>query len=143
MPFTIEEKEKTIHITSTAKKQTELFVETARALFSCIYDIDRIHGRDRVKIVVDAASPHALLHAWLQELLARKNIHKIAFGEFSVASIQKVSDLQYLLTGAAYGEQDDPPTHPELKKIKEIRNDSCACDEKDGIATCSYEVVLM
>ncbi len=143
MPFTIEEKEKSIFIKATAKKHTELFIETARALFGCIYDSEHIRGRDRIKIVVDAPSMHELLHAWLQELVTRNSIHKMAFSEFSVASIQKINDTQYLLTGAAYGEQDDPPTHTVLKKIKEIRNNSCNCTEQEGsTVACEYEVVL-
>lgn len=140
MPYTLKEKNGATVITSESRKSEELFVDAARALFGLLYESEHIREDERIKIVVDAPSLSALLHAWLNELIERKDIHGLVFRDFSIASIQKVNDSQYLLTGAAYGETYDAIKHICKKQHATIDADNCVCDQKENSASCSFEV---
>ncbi len=140
MPYTIEEKNDSIHIACESKRMEELFIDAARALFGIMYDAAHIRENERIKIVVDAASLPKLLYAWLTELVERQQIHAVVFKDFSIVSIQKVHDTQYLLTGAAYGEVFDVVKHIPKKQNLSILESTCVCEQKEQGATCSFEI---
>ncbi len=140
MPYTIEEKNGSIHVSSESKRTEELFIDAARALFGVLYDVSQVREDERIKIVVDAPSISALLYAWLTELIERQHIHELVFKDFSIVSIQKVNDSQYLLTGAAFGEPFDAQKHIPKKTGAVIPEQSCVCEQQEQRATCSFQI---
>ena len=120
MPYTVSEQKGRIEIRAESSSLIEVFLDGARALFSLMADAEHLKDDQRVKIVVDAKDIPSLFAAWLKELAERSEQYGIIFGECSIASIQKVNDSQFLLTGAAYGETFDPAKHTRKKTITTI-----------------------
>ena len=115
MAYTIERQKESTVISVDAAKEIDAFLDAARGLCASMYDFEKIRGRtERVKIVAEGKSMEDLLRAWLQELLDRRSIHGIIYSSFSIVSIQKISNTQYLLTGSSHGEAYDPRIHPTI-----------------------------
>lgn len=104
MPYSIEEKNGLTLIRAEGKNPSEAFVAAAQGLFHRLTGRENIRDDERVKIAVDAPSMSALLPQWLSTLVQRAEGDHLALGEFRIASIQKVSEKQFLLTGEAFGE---------------------------------------
>ncbi len=130
MPYRTSEEGNETTLLAEGTSYSQVFQDGAAGLFSLMFDIEKVRGDKRVDIVVDAKNIDALFTAWLKGLLERKDINQMVFSEFSVATIQKVSDTQYLLTAAAYGEDYDPAKHTIKKQVKEIKVSSCQGADK-------------
>lgn len=141
MPFTLSEQKEGIALRSSGVSLSEVFMDGARALFSLDADAEHLKCTERVKIVIDAKDIPSLFSAWLTELSERSAQYNLQFGECSIASIQKVSDSQYLLTGAAYGESYDPAHSTRKNLVKKIRNASYEKAEDGDSITCACLVL--
>ncbi len=141
MPYRITEEGNNITLTSEGTSYTHVFQDGGAGLFSLMYDIENVRGDKRVDIVVDATSMDTLFAAWLKDLLERNTINQIVFSEFSVATIQKVHDTQYLLTGAAYGEDVDPAKHILKKHVKDVKVSTATCEGADKNYICQSVIV--
>lgn len=140
MSYAIERENDITSITAEGVKEKEAFLDAARGLFASIYDFEKIHGRDeRVKIVVEEKSLVGLLRVWLQELLERRTIHEIIYGSFSIVSIQKINNTQYLLTGSASGEAFDSTKHPTFDNPV-LQSKGMACSEGDKNFSCTFQI---
>ncbi len=140
MPFTVTEKEGSFEIRSQGATAVDVFLDGGRALFSLMADSEHLKDEERVKIVADAKNMDSLFAEWLQELVRHSEEQNILFGECSIASIQKVNESQYLLTGAAYGETYDAAKHVRKHTIKHIAHSQCTEDEQTHTTTCSVMV---
>ena len=107
MPYKYITKKRGPEIIAQGQNYEEVFMEGARALFDLMVDAGKVRGRQKIEITVQANSMQGLYLAWLKELLVRKEVNQMMFGEFRIASIQKVDDKQYLLMGFAFGEAFD------------------------------------
>lgn len=136
MPYTLTEQKGAIDIRAEGSSLADVFMDGARALFSIVADAEHLKGDQRVKIVVDSKDIPSLFCAWLKELAERSEQYNLLFAECSIASIQKVNDSQYLLTGAAYGEPLDPSVHVRKKAIKNISQATYKEEGARHIATC-------
>lgn len=137
MPYTLSEKKEGTEISVEASSASDAFMDGARALFSIMADSEHLKGDERVKIVVDAKDMPSLFVSWLKELSERSEQYNILFGECSIASIQKVNDSQYLLTGAAYGENFDSSKHTRKKVIKSIKHSLFKEQDDNHRVSCS------
>lgn len=137
MPYTLTENKGGFDLHSIGATTSDAFLDGGRALFSLMGDSEHLKDEERVKIVVDAVSMEALFAEWLRELLRHSEDQNILFGECSIASIQKVNDSQFLLTGAAYGEIFDSSKHTRKTTIKNISHPTCSSDEDRHTTECS------
>jgi SHS2 domain-containing protein len=136
MSYTTRKEGNEIIVRLEGKKIEDLFSEGALAVFHMLYDTDSIQEKERIKLVVQAKNLPDLFHAWIMELFERAKIQEIACGEFHVASIQKIDNSHYLLTGTAYGEPFDVSRHgnAKVKNISKIHisdtkpNRGCSCE---------------
>ncbi len=137
MPYTLTEAEGGFEIRSQGATVVDAFLDGGRALFSLMGDSEHLKDEERVKMVVDAKSMDSLFTEWLQELVRHSEEQNILFGECSIASIQKVNESQYLLTGSAYGETYDGSKHTKKRTIKKISHSQCITDEEAHTTTCT------
>lgn len=141
MSYTAQKEGNTIAIRLEGKKLKDMFSEGALAIFHALYDTDAIRGNERIKLVVQAKNLSDLFHAWISDLFERADIQGIACGEFRVASIQKISNSQYLLTGVAYGEPYDASKHGSVK-VKKISKTEVTGGKTGEICTCEATITL-
>jgi SHS2 domain-containing protein len=120
----------------------DVFTEGARALFDLMTDIHSIRGHEKVEITVQSEDMPSLFKEWLKELLSRKEINQMMFDDFSIASIQKVNDKQYLLMGFAYGEKIDLAKHKVKNKIKDLGQQGLKCDQTGKHYFCQCAVKI-
>lgn len=140
MPYTITEKEGSIGIRAEGKDAKDAFEQIALAMFHAMSDTDHLKTDERVKIVVEAIDMKGLCGAWLQELLDRHALHEVMFGEFHVASIQKLTDGHFLLTGSALGQARDEVTHLEKRHLSSVAHELLAYTESEGGCSCTAEI---
>lgn len=137
MPYTVSEQKDGVELHIEAGSLNDVFMDGARALFALLSDAsEHLKDDERVKIVVDAKDIPSLFTAWLKELADRSEQHDVLFGECSIASIQKINNSQYLLTGAAYGEPFDKERHQRKMRIKEIKKVSFKEEGGKQLASC-------
>lgn len=142
MPFTLSEQQEGIILTSSGTSLSEVFMDGARALFSLMADAEHLKSTERIKIVIDAKDIPSLFSAWLTELSERSAQYNLLLGECSIASIQKVNDSQYLLTGAAYGEPYNAENSVQKKAIKKIQKAHYEESEDGHSITCTCLLTL-
>lgn len=137
MPYTLTEEKNGVSIRATGTSLAEMFMDGARALFFIMSDDEHLHCTERIKIVVDAKDIPSLFKEWLTELIGRSEQYGLLFGECSIASIQKVNDSQYLLTGAAYGEPLHSATDKKKNVVKGVKDPQFAEEEGGNTACCT------
>lgn len=143
MAYTLRESGEIILIHADGDNEKEAFQDGGRALFEIMAkDMEKLRGDERVKIVVDAPSLGALFGAWITELASHSKDNNILFLECSIATIQKVSNKEYLLTGAAYGELFDESRHKKNHIIKDVSKPSCERDTTSGLTVCRCTVAF-
>ncbi len=140
MPFSLEQKKDAYTLTAQGSDVKDAFLQGALGLFSLQRDSERVSDGERIKIVIDAPDIASLFAAWLEELIVRQDEGQLVLGDFRVASVQKVNDNQYLLTGEAYGEPFDPQRHSGVFGKPRIKKGPCS-ESRDG-ATCSCDISL-
>ncbi|MEK7648930.1 MAG: archease [Patescibacteria group bacterium] len=140
MPYTLTENKGGIELRSEGTIAIDAFLDGGRALFSLMGDSEHLKDKERIKMVVDAKNIESLFAEWLRELVRHSEEQNILFGECSIASIQKVNDSQYLLTGAAYGEVCDASKHARKRSIKNISHPECSIDEEKHTVVCSAQI---
>lgn len=140
MSCKIEEKNGTTRIIAEAHTIKEAFTSGAKGLFSLEHDIDKVGDSERLKIAIDAKDLSGLFATWLRVLTERKKSENLILGDFRVASLQKVNDAQYLLTGEAFGEVFDPSRHQKKKEILSISEGACSAEDDNAHCECSVEL---
>lgn len=140
MAYTIERRANTATITADGLKEKDAFLDSARGLFASMYELEKVRGtNERIKVIVEGKSLGDLLKGWLQELLERRIIHSVIYSSFSIVSIQKISNTQFLLTGSAHGEAFDSSKHPALINPT-LQLKSISCKEKDKKFSCAFQI---
>ncbi|HXY73955.1 MAG TPA: archease [Dehalococcoidales bacterium] len=104
-----------IGITAWGKDMAEVFVNTARGLFSIIADIDKIRANFEIPLSVTAPDRESLLVNWLNEL---NFIAQTKFLVFSDFKIQNISDTS--IEATALGEKINPHAHYLKREIKAV-----------------------
>jgi SHS2 domain-containing protein len=105
-----------------AKQLDELFIESARALTSCIVDMDQIQNVVKQVLHVEAESQEQLLHKMLREILFLQQQNEMVFTEFQVEksnlNLHGVDTMfMDMLLG---GEKVDPQRHNVCREIKAV-----------------------
>lgn len=134
MAYLIEEKKDTIHIQATGKKIADAFVFAAQGFFSLQFPLEDVRDDERVKIAIDAKDESTLLKAWISELLLKQDVEKIYLGAFRIASIQRISATQCLLTGEAFGEKQTPER--PVKRNVSLDGGQVVCRMTDDTYQC-------
>jgi SHS2 domain-containing protein len=88
------------------------FVETAKAMFSIMFEIGEVESSEGVKVVCEADDEELLLVEWLNALLATADINEMAFGDFYVT----IRGNQ--LEGIARGEKRNLEKHRPKLEVK-------------------------
>ena len=100
------EHEADMGIYAQGKSWQEVFAEAAKAVFSLMYNLDKLKTQNSklktVKIEVSANNVEGLFVEWVNELLAQKDIYSLVFSEFKVDKIKQVGK-DYKLVGVALG----------------------------------------
>src|ERR1035437_9233144 len=142
MPYHYETEgpQKHIRVVAENKDLPLVFADSARGLWNLIVKTIDIRGNDRIKIVIDAPTIPKLFQAWLEAVLERADIEGLVLNEFRVATIQKLDDGGFLLTGEAFGEPTKTPPHKMDHDPKTLKPTQAKCTEKEGSASCSFLV---
>jgi SHS2 domain-containing protein len=83
--------------------ESELFENSAKAMFSVISEIDSVRPEKVVEISVKGDGLEELMFEWLSHLLTESEIEEMFFSEFVVEEISK-KDAGFTLKGRALGE---------------------------------------
>lgn len=73
------------------KDLREVFINSAKALFSVICNSDLISTRESVEVVVEGEDEKDLLHNWLQHLIAVVDTDEVFLKSFDITEISKNS----------------------------------------------------
>lgn len=103
MPYKFIEHESDIGIRAWADNLEEAFAEGAKALFSIMFDIRKVEASIPVDIECEAPDIPTLFVEWLNKLLARADISRMALSDFKIFSVV-FSDNGYKLKATAFGE---------------------------------------
>nr|MDO8100312.1 archease [Candidatus Njordarchaeota archaeon] len=96
----------------------EAFSFAAKAMFDIMFDTSRVVPRQSMKIEVSAKNLEGLLYLWLEELLYRFDVERIAFSEFEFTLAEKKSVMRGI--GEARGELYDPEKHSRRTEVKAV-----------------------
>jgi SHS2 domain-containing protein len=89
------------------------FSAAARAMFSIMYELDRVALGTEVRIACSASDDELLFVRWLNTLLAEADVRGLAFGDFDIAEV-----ADHRLEGVARGEPYDPDRHGRGVEVK-------------------------
>jgi len=96
----------------------EAFSFAAKAMFDIMFDTSRVVPRQSMKIEVSAKDLESLLYLWLEELLYRFDVERVALSEFEFALVEKRSVIRGI--GIARGELYDPGKHSRRTEVKAV-----------------------
>jgi SHS2 domain-containing protein len=97
------------------KTEKILFINSAKAMFSIICEVDSVKPKKMVKINVKGENLEDLLYEWLSSLITNSEIEQMFFSEFNIEGIiEKHNVLQ--LKGWAKGEGATPEKGGTLVK---------------------------
>ncbi|WXG43146.1 MAG: archease [Promethearchaeati archaeon SRVP18_Atabeyarchaeia-1] len=96
----------------------EAFSFGAEAMFNVMLDPSKVDQKMSVKIEVSAEDIEALLYSWLEELLFRFSVDRIAFSAFRFHLVKVGGGLKGM--GEARGETYDPKKHGRKTEVKAI-----------------------
>nr|MDO8134326.1 archease [Candidatus Njordarchaeum guaymaensis] len=96
----------------------EAFSFAAKAMFDVMIDTSRVVPRQSMKIKVSAKDLEGLLYSWLEELLYRFDVKRIAFSEFEFTVVEKKGVMRGM--GEAKGELYDPGKHSRRTEVKAV-----------------------
>lgn len=85
------------------KSLSELFENSAEALFSIICDIKKVKPLKSKKISIKAKNSQELMFSWLQKLIAMVDIEEMFFSKFKIEKITEKS-----ITATIYGQEITP-----------------------------------
>jgi SHS2 domain-containing protein len=107
----------------------EAFENAAKGLVDTMVDINSIEGKKQVKINASGYDLEELLYNWLEEVLLKLIVDRMALKEFKV-KIDKKED--YILEAEAYGEELDIDKHNYKVEIKAVTYHLMEVKEEDG-----------
>lgn len=102
------------YIEASGDTLEEAFENAAKGLVDTMLDIDKIEAKDKVRIEAEGYDLEALLYNWLEEVLLKLSVDRIALREFRV----KIMDNK--LEAEAYGEPLDLEKHNYKIEIKAV-----------------------
>lgn len=91
----------------------EAFEEAAAAMFNLIVEIELVEPRSEVSLECQGADSEELFVEWLNALLARADIHNMAFSQFQIVQLK-----DHQLNGIAMGEVLDQGKHRPKLEVK-------------------------
>ncbi|RMF29839.1 MAG: archease, partial [Candidatus Nitrosothermus koennekii] len=107
----------------------EAFENAAKGLVDTMIDINSIEVKKQVKINASGYDLEELLYNWLEEVLLKLSVDRIALKEFKVR-IDKKEDC--MLEAEAYGEELDIDKHNYKVEIKAVTYHLMEVKEEDG-----------
>lgn len=96
----------------------EAFSFAAEGMFNVMLDISRVDPRTCVKIEVEAPDNQGLLYSWLEELLFKFGVERMAFSKFRFKIVPRKRTIKGI--GEARGEIYDPEKHGRKTEVKAI-----------------------
>ncbi len=130
-PYELIDHTSDIRIRASGETLEHLFENMAWGMFEQIADLAKITGRQKRKIVVEAADEEGLLVAWLNELLYFCFVKKYVFNTFKVKKIPYRQKLEAEVFGMKLTKKNQPEilkreikaaTYHQLKIIQEKGN---------------------
>ncbi len=102
------------YIEAEGSSLEEAFENAAKGLIDTMLDIDKIEAKDKIRIEAEGYDLEELLYNWLEEILLKLSIERVALREFKV----KIKDNR--LEAEAYGEPLDLKKHNYKVEIKAV-----------------------
>jgi SHS2 domain-containing protein len=96
----------------------EAFSFAAKAMSDVMFDTSKVSRTQSVRIRVSAKDLEGLLYQWLEELLYRFNVERIAFSEFEFTLLEKRGVMRGV--GEARGEPYNPKRHSRRTEVKAV-----------------------
>lgn len=96
----------------------EAFENAALAMFEVMTDTNTINPEIKKEIHVESEDEYALLYDWLSEFLIILDSEFLVFSKFDV-KIERNGE-EYILNGAAWGEEFDPEKHESRAEVKAV-----------------------
>jgi SHS2 domain-containing protein len=141
MPYEYFEVTAEMGIRAWANSLNEVFVESARALFGLMIDIQAVQPiRSSQQIVLESTTLETLLADWLNQLIVERDRAGLVFSQFEVRLFQVNQAWQ--LTGCAMGEVFDRSRHDPRSDIKAVTYNNLACEARDNFyfAECVLDI---
>lgn len=88
----------------TGPSPEKAFEEAARAMFGLMVELEEVRPGREVEIKVKGKDLETLFYNWMAELLTESNLNEVIFSSFSVNSIDKTFNGDYILLGKARGQ---------------------------------------
>ncbi len=114
----------------------EAFSNAARALTDTMIDIGTVEKRVKVKFDVQGGDLENLLYNWLEAVLVKVTTDGLVFSSFDV-KIRRV-DGQYVLHGAAQGEELNPEKHKAKMEVKAVTYHLMQIKTEEGQVTARF-----
>lgn len=102
MAYKFLEHEADIGILAMGKTREQAFEEGAKAMFDVMVDVEKVKPTKKIEVSAGAEKLDLLFVEWLNDLLAQKDLHNMAFSKFKV-EIKEGDNFQ--LKGEAWGEE--------------------------------------
>jgi SHS2 domain-containing protein len=87
-------------------------------MFDVMFDTSKVAPRQSMKIEVAAKDLEGLLYSWLEELLYRFDVERIAFSKFEFTFMKMKGII--IGKGEARGEPYDPRKHSRRTEVKAV-----------------------
>ncbi len=114
------------YIEAEGSSLEEAFENAAKGLIDTMLDINKIEARDKVLIEAKGYDLEELLYNWLEEILLKLSVDRIALKEFKVKIIDDKIEAE------AYGEPLDLKKHNYKVEIKAITYHLMEVKKEDG-----------
>ena len=108
-----------------------VFIDSARAVFGLMADVEEINTDQSVKIELKESELEDLFYEWLSELISLGNMNRQVYGKFEGLTIEKAED-EYRLEATALGERIDPEKHELGTEVKALTYLGLELSQVDG-----------
>ncbi|MBM4463729.1 MAG: archease [Chloroflexi bacterium] len=117
MPYEYLDHTADVGLRGRGRTLAEALTHGALGLFHLMVDLERVVPQQEVPIECAAGDPAALFVELLNELLARRDIEGMFFGDFEITCLEQDED-GYRLQGVARGEPMDIERHQPKVEVK-------------------------
>ena len=108
-----------------------VFIDSARAVFGLMTDVEEITTDQSIKIELKESELEDLFYEWLSELISLGNMNRQVYGKFEGLTIEKAEE-EYRLEATALGERIDPEKHELGTEVKALTYLGLELSQVDG-----------
>jgi SHS2 domain-containing protein len=138
--FELFEHKADVGVRGFGKSMEDAFGECAKAMFSVMFDLERVNGKGKDAIGLKASNPEELLISFLNHLLYLRDAKGKAYSKFNLYITNVGSECK--LKGNAFGEKIDAERHLPKGDVKAASFHQLRVAKENGkwIAQCVLDI---